>query len=344
MKPALLALSLAAGLATGGSAWAQALARVVAARTRPVLPLAGEVALSPRQLAQLAAVRNPEIRYSRLGVDVAGYLSSAEAALYEAVLFGNRAADDITRQRTVEERLSSAAALNVLDERSTTIEAGVRQRLPTAGEVALSYRIIRRSNNIIASSTGNQQDTEWTGALVISIKQPLLRGAGRSVLETDRRVAELEHQVQWAQFRQQVLKSTAEALNLYWQLRPRAGSAAAARRIAAQRAQDGSDVEAAHRGRPLAAGQPAGDAGSTVLAREAEVTRAEQAVREAESRVMTALSLSAATQPGVRVKATLRRPADAAGVETLDAAVERALGQWPPYLVSQLRWSRDGCG
>ncbi|RZI66988.1 MAG: hypothetical protein EOP80_18810, partial [Variovorax sp.] len=295
MKAALLALCAVAGLITGGPATAQApqAQRALAASDDGPPPyLTGQVALEPRQLAQLVATRNAEIRYSRLGVDVAGQLSRAEAALYETVFFGSLKGEDRERQRTAEERISSAAALTVLDETAATAEAGLRQRLPTAGELAVSYRIFRRSNNIIRAATGNLQDTEYNGAVVISVKQPLLRNSGRGVLETDRRVAELEEQVQWTQFHQQVLKSTADALNLYWQLH-RAQEAKRLREESLQNVRRmAGDVDArieAGRAPPASRLEVQG----TVVSREAEMTRAELAVRDAESRVMTSLSLSA---------------------------------------------------
>lgn len=339
MKPALLALSIAAGLALGETGFAQApqAPRVVAASAGTAPPvLTGELELSPRQLAQMVALRNSEIRYSRLGVDVAGYLSEAEAALYETVFYGSVRGSDINRQRTVEERLSGASSLTVLDERGMTAEAGLRQRLPTAGEVTLAYRIVRRGNNIIASSTNNLQDTEWTGALVVNLKQPLLRAAGRSIMETDRRIAELERQVQWAQFRQQVLKSTAEALNAYWQMR---------RAQEARQLRDDSLENVRKMARDVDARVTAGRAApssriemsSTVVAREAEFTRAELAVRDAETRVMTALNFSAAAQPGLRLKAAPAPLPRLAELESVDVALQRALDQWPPYAVSQLR-------
>jgi outer membrane protein TolC len=336
MAPKLLALALAAGAAMGASAWAQTPPVVAAQPPVQAPPLAGEVALSPRQFAQLAAVRSPEVRYSRLGVDVAGHLSDAEASLYEAVLFANLRGTDLNRQRTVEERLSSAAFLSILDERSSSVEAGVRQRLPTAGELSLSYRIVRRATNIIETANAGVRDTEWTGALVIGFKQPLLRNGGRSVLETDRRVAELEHQVQWTQFRQQVLKSTADALNLYWQL----GRAQDARLLREESLRNvrriAQEVEARiQAGRAPPVNQI--EVSSTVLARQSEVTRAEQAVREAEARVMTTLGLSAAEHPGVRLKASLDQVPPLAETDSLEQALQRALAQWPPFQVSRLR-------
>ncbi len=336
MAATLLALALAAGLATGAPAWAQAPGVVAAEPAVQAPPLAGEVTLSPRQFAQLAAVRNPEVRYGRLGVDVAGHLSDAESSLYEAVLFASLRGTDSNRQRTVEERLSSAAFLSLLDERSSSAEAGVRQRLPTAGELSLSYRIVRRATNIIAAANAGALDTEWTGSLVISFKQPLLRNSGRSVLETDRRVAELEHQLQWTQFRQQVLKSTADALNLYWQL----GRAQDARLLRQESLRNvrriAQEVQARiEAGRAPPVNQV--EVSSTVLARESEVTRAEQAVREAEAKVMTTLGLSAAEHPGVRLKTSLDGLPSLAEVQPLDQALERALAQWPPFQASRLR-------
>jgi outer membrane protein TolC len=331
----LLALALASALAVA-PAWAEPPRVVAAGPDSPPPLLAGELVLSPRQFAQLAAVRNPEVRYSRLGVDVAGYLSTAESALYEAVLFASVRGSDLSRQRTVEERLSSSAALSVLDERSASAEAGLRPRLPSAGEVSASYRIVRRATNIIASAAGQGRDTEWTGSLILNLKQPLLKNSGRSVLETDKRVAELEYQVQWTQFRQQVLKSTIDALNLYWQLaraqdarRMRDESLRNVRRIT-QDVQARIEAGRAPRVNEL-------EAGSTVLARESELTRADQAVREAESRVLTTLGIASTAQSVVRLKVALDVPPPLPDSESLEAALDRALLQWPPFLVSRLR-------
>lgn len=335
MSRTLLALAAAGALATGASAWADP--RVVAGEEQASkAPLAGELVLSPLQFAQLAAVRNPEVRYSRLGVDVAGHLSTAESALYEAVLYSNLRHDDINRQRTVEERLASVAALSVLDEHTSMLETGVRQRLPSAGEVTLGYRIQRRSTNIIESAAGLGRDTEWTGTLMLTLKQPLLKGAGRSVVETDKRVAELEYQVQWMNFRQQVLKSTVDALTYYWQL----GRAQDAKEMREESLRNVRRIEQDVKARIEAGRAPRVnqlEASSTVLARESDVTRADQAVREAESKVMTALAITPGTHPGVRVRASLEGLPALPDPEPLQAAVDRALEQWPPYLVSRLR-------
>jgi len=339
MKPLLLALLTAGGLVAWTACGAQgfAPARTVAGLEGAPSPLLqGEVLLSPRQLAQLVAARNPEIRYSRLGVDVAVHLSEAEASLYQPVLFANAQGNDINRQRTVEERIASAATLAMLDERSRTLEGGLRQRLPSAGELTLSYRSIRRANNIIATSTGNQQDTEWTTGMVLSLKQPLLRNAGRGVLETDRQVAQLEREVQWAQFRQQVLKSTADALNLYWQLQ---------RAQQARRLRDESLVNVRKMAQDVEARIEAGrtppvgrlEVQTTLVARQAELTRSEQAEREALARVMTALNLSAAAVPGMQLRATDATLPPDPGAEPPEQLLERALTQWPPYQMSQLR-------
>ncbi|HYF18901.1 MAG TPA: TolC family protein [Ramlibacter sp.] len=327
--------SLAGGVPPAGES-ARAGERLLRDAAAAAPPLTGEVSLSPRQLAQLVAARSPEVRYTRMGVDVAGYLSQAEASLYEAVLFSTLRGTDTLRQRTVEERLAATPALGVLDERNRSLEAGLRQRLPTAGELSLAYRIVRRENNIISNTSGGRIDTEWTGALVLTVKQPLLRNRGRDVLETDRKVAELEHQVQWAQLRQQVLKATADSLNLFWQLQ-RAQEARQLREDSLRNMQRiASEVEARIQGGRAPSSNMI-EVRSSVLSRESDVTRAEQAVRETESRVLTALALSAATHPGVRLRA-VQEPLPGTGqLEPVDKALDRALTLWPPYLISRLR-------
>jgi len=337
---------LAAALIAAACAPARADAPPPAAAARSMVPaapmpntrlaLSGQVTLHPRLLVQLVVERSAEIEYGRRQVEVARHLSEAEAALYEPVFFSSARYEERERQRGVEERLSSFAtsSIPVLDERIGSGEIGVRERLPTGGEVSLSYRLRNKWNNII--SNNNPDYHEFEGAMVLTVKQPLMRGAGRSIVETDKKVAEAERKISALQYKQQLIKTASDALTLYWQLyrsleihRIRQVALDNAKRLLA-------DIES----RIRAGKAPASaviEINAAMLVREVELLRAEQGVREAQTRLATMLRVSALADQDLRL---IVNP-DNVDIKPILVPVReryaRALPVWPAFQIARLR-------
>lgn len=293
--------------------------------------------LDQRAFLQILTLRNADIRYSRLGAEVAAATRDAEAALYEPVAFASVRQEGRERQRTFEERLQNlqTAGTSVLDEQVNVREVGVRSKLPTGGEVSASYKMTDRQNNLIALS---QSPSEFTGGLVLSLKQPLLRGAGRAITETDRQIAELEHQLALAQLQQQLQKVGADGLAVYWQLY-KAQETVLRRQESMKNTQRLiTDTQA----RVEAGRVPASsllELRSVLLTRESELLRARQALSESQAKLMTTLDLPA-TQVG---DMQLRPQWSAAHLPERDAlaadaaAAEVAMAAWGPLRQAELK-------
>ena len=176
-------------------------------------PQAPKLILNPTTFAQLLLLRSLEIEYSRYSKDVAQQMAQAESALYETVLYGNYRKTDTQRQRTTEEKAITMLSTNdyVLYENARNAEMGIKQLLPSGAEVTIGGRVVDRSNNIMAKYNTN---VEVTSALVVTLKQPLLKGAGVTVTEADKRVAEYESMIQAWLYRQQLLKVMGDGLSL----------------------------------------------------------------------------------------------------------------------------------
>lgn len=306
---------------------------VLAQTTAQALP----ARLDQKAFLQILALRNVDVRYSRLGAEVAARLSEGEAALYEPVVFGSLRQEGRDRQRTFEERLQNlqTADTSVLDEFVNTRELGVRNKLPSGGELSASYKMTDRQNNLIALS---QSPNEYSGALVLTYKQPLLRGAGRSVTETDRQIAELERQLAVVQVQQQLFKAGADGLALYWQaykaqetVRRRQEAADNTRRLIA-------DTQAR-----IEAGRVPGSAllelKSVLLNRESELLRSRQANLEAQSKLLTMLNLPHTALDGLSLSpewnAVRSAERDAQGSD--GAVLEAALNAWGPLRSAELK-------
>jgi len=287
--------------------------------------------MTPVNLAQMLALRSLELAYGRESVTVAGLLAQAEQALYEPVLFLTTRKGDTMRQRTVEEQTSSftSAGESVLNEESRTLEVGVRQRMPTGGEMSFSARQFQRSSNILAKAN---TDLEINSGLVLTFKQPLARGLGRGITETDRRVAEIEAVVTQWQFYQQLQKVVAEGLSLFWQAQ--VATQALALRTELERSAQAMLADAQQR---LAAGRLAprmvNEAQRMLVQRQAEVLRAKQNRDELLFRLLSNIDLSHQRIQEVELLVS-DEPAPLTNLPVSDA---QALAQWAPYRIAGLR-------
>ncbi|MDO8319763.1 TolC family protein [Rhodoferax sp.] len=295
--------------------------------------------LNQQGFLQMLVARSVEVQYSQLNTEVTRHLMQGEAGLYETTFFMGIREEGRSRQRTADERTQNFATAGTatLEESGHTDELGIRNKLPWGSELSLSYKVAKKTNNLIPQYNTGTFDTEYNTLLNLTLKQPLLRNAGRSVTETDRRVAELEHQIALHQLNQQTLKTSIDGLSLYWQLY-RAEATLALR----QSTYTSTESLLADAKARIEAGKlPASSAlevQGVLLNRQAEVTRSQQALREAQGKVATALNLvwhdgnPLSTHPRLQ-------PLDAPMVPRPNTP-EPALQLWPPYQIAQLKFEQ----
>ena len=290
----------------------------------------GLSALTPRALAQALTLRNLELAYGRESVAVSASLAEAEAALYEPVLFASLKHSRTERQRTIDEMTANftAASESLLDEKGRSLELGVRQRLSTGAELSLSARQSERSNNVLARANTQR---EATASLVLSFKQPLWRGRGEVVTETDRRVAELESEVVRWQYLQQLHKILAEGLVLYWQAQVATEGAHWRQRLL-----ESSEALLQDAAQRIEAGKWAPrvqlELERVRLGREADLLRARQSRDELLIRLLSNLDLDARHLEELQLapEATPMRAEELRNPED-------SLAAWAPYRVAELR-------
>ena len=295
--------------------------------------------LDQQGFLQLLVQRSVEVQYSRLNTEVTGHLKQGEAGLYETTFYMGVRQEGRNRQRTADERIQnvSTASTAVLEETGHTDEIGIRNKLPWGTDLSLSFKVARKTNNIIPQYNSGKYDSEYNTLLNLTLKQPLLRNSGRGVTETDRRVAELEHQVSLQQLNQQILKTGIDGLSLYWQLY-RAEATLSLRQNAYRSTQAlVADAKARIEAGKLAASS-ALDVQGVLLNRQAEVTRSQQAVIEARGKLATALNLAWDGSKPLVTRPRLQ-PLDAL-LPQEPGAPDAALGLWPPYQIAQLKFEQ----
>ena len=296
-------------------------------------------ALNQHGFLQLLVQRSVEVQYSQLTAEVTRHLMQGEAGMYEPILFMGARRENRSRQRAADERIQvfSTAATATLEETGRTNELGIRNKVPWGGELSISYKTAKKTNNLIPQYNSEKYDTEYNTLLNLTLKQPLLRNAGRSVTETDRRVAELEHKIALQQLNQQTLKTGIDGLNLYWQLY-RAEATLALR----QSAYTSTEALLADAKARIEAGKLPTSATLEVqgvlLGRQAEILRSQQALREAQGKLATALNLVWNDSTALSTRPLLQ-PLNAPLAQA-PATPEPALELWPPYQIAQLKFEQ----
>ena len=292
-------------------------------------------ALDIRSFLQMVVAQNLEVKYSRLSLDVSRRLEGAEQSLYEPVFFGNLRREGRERQRSIDEMQTYSSGKSLLEETVSTTELGVRGKLPTGAELSLSYKATQKANNLIPQFSFGFLDTEHNGLLSLTVRQPLLRNAGRSVIETDLRIAELEQQIATAQLVQQTQKVSIDGVNLYWQLHKAQQSVHMRQEAVTTSAALLADAQSrvvAGKTPPSAVAELQG----AVLGRKADLLRSEQALQEARSKLLTTINLIWQPQAQIATQPTSFRQKPSP-LEHRPADIEAALGAWSPHVIALLR-------
>lgn len=330
------------------------LTAAVQVQSQTAAPAADEpLPLSLTELVQLTLVHNAATQAARLQAEAAGRLLQAEGALYEplASLRWRREGQD--RPRTYEERTSGLTNVGKTSalEQIITGATGLRGKLPTGATFEFGHELRRRQSNLLASAG----ERENRGTLTLSIRQPLLRNAGREATEADLRVSELEQQIERQRFVKQLVDVVGEGAGTYWQLvrardqlllRERALESARQLREDVRRRVDGG----------VAPRVDLLEADIAVGARETEQLRAQQLVQEAEARIRNLLNQPGVPGGGQRYRAVeslpsapAPAPAEAASqtpvepvtAESTEATLQRLQAQWPGYQIARLRAEQE---
>jgi outer membrane protein TolC len=300
---------------------------------------AAPLRLDTATMVRMTVERNAEIVYNKLQADIASLGVDAQAAIYEPSLFATLRREIRDRPRTVEERLTTPVSnVGRLAEQVRFYESGLKLKTPSGADLSTSVRINDKNNNLIASTRPDRNGQETAGALVVTLRQPLLRGAGREVVETDLKVADLDRSATIWQYKQQILRVGGDALAAYWNLQ----RARATRSVRAVALENGNellrDVRVRSEGGRLAPNAVT-EARSAVIAREAEVYRAASTVSDAEAKVRTLLNLPPFGAPlDIPPLADVAGPKDAGDPV---ARFDRALEAWPSYRIAQLRLEQN---
>lgn len=174
-----------------------------------------------REIMQRAAANNPEVRVA--GYDMAVNESKVieNEAHYDPILFTNIKYDkqfDRTPGTVIPNPLNPTTGQNILitveDNNIYTVESGVKEYLPSGGQVSLSYQTIQSQYNPVRYVLNNY----WDNELKLQLTQPLLRDFGYDVNWARVTIARNDQRVSMYDFRKALEDNVNELEKDYWQL------------------------------------------------------------------------------------------------------------------------------
>lgn len=174
-----------------------------------------------REIMQRAAANNPEVRVA--GYDMAINESKVveNEAHFDPIFFTNVKYDkqfDRTAGTVIPNPLNPTTGQNILitveDNNIYTLESGVKEYLPSGGQVSLSYQAIESQYNPVRYVLNNY----WDNELKLQLTQPLLRDFGYDVNWARVTIARNDQRVSMYDFRKSLETNVSELEKDYWQL------------------------------------------------------------------------------------------------------------------------------
>lgn len=186
----------------------------------PVLGPASTNTLSLRAFVQLVLQRNESLRARLLEYEISEKRTRGEQGIFEPELVLGYDRIDNERENTAEQRRSSG--VRVFTEENNVYNAGLEALVPSGAKVRLGYTLRDLRNNLQDPALGtivtNGTRGEWQTFAGISLTQPVLKNAWLNATKASIRVAMLQSDVSFQEYRRQMMLVVSTAEAAYWNL------------------------------------------------------------------------------------------------------------------------------
>ena len=161
--------------------------------------------------------RNETTHAKLLEMEIGRRKARAEYGVFEPELYGSaeRAAND--RQNTVEQYASTFD--DVFWEKNNVYQGGIESLVPSGARIRLGYSLRDLENSLQEKYLyRGATNGEYQSFVGLSLAQPLLKGAGPSATMAGIRIAAMESDIAFQEYRRQLMLTVATAEASYWNL------------------------------------------------------------------------------------------------------------------------------
>lgn len=176
--------------------------------------------LSLRSFVQLVLQRNESLRARLLEFEINEKRFRGEQGIFEPELVLGYDRVDNERENTAEQRRSSG--VQVFEEQNNIYNAGLEALVPSGAKVRLGYTLRDLRNNLQDPAQGvivtNGTRGEWQTFAGISLTQPILKNFWLNATKASIRVAALQSDVAFQEYRRQMMLVVSTSEAAYWNL------------------------------------------------------------------------------------------------------------------------------
>ncbi len=182
----------------------------------------GTLELRLADYLRLVLERNEAIQAQMLEAEASRHKARAETGIFEPDLV-------LSARRESNERINNSmqqseeGGLLLFSEHNNIYDSGLEALVPTGAKIRLGYTLSDLSNNLtnsisIFNVANTQLRREYQTFVGATFSQPLLKNAGVNVTLANIRVAALDSDIAFQQYRRQLMLSVSQAEAAYWNL------------------------------------------------------------------------------------------------------------------------------
>jgi len=170
---------------------------------------------------QLVARQNETLQAQMLEAEAARYKARGEWGTFEPALTASATREANKRQNNTEQQAAQSGQ-PIFSERNTIYDTGLETLIPTGANIRLGFTESDLVNNVnpvpFFGSTNNTFTREYQTFVGLTFTQPILKNAGENVTMANIRIAAMESDIAFQQYRRQLMLAISQAEAAYWNL------------------------------------------------------------------------------------------------------------------------------
>lgn len=171
--------------------------------------------LSLRETLEKVLIHNESLQVKLLDTEIARRQYKAEKGIFEPAVVGSYEHVDSERENTTEQyRQLGLPARSAFDENNEMFNGGLEFLSPVGSRFRLGYNLRRLENNLNRALTGS----EYVTTLGSTLTQPLLKNFGIGPTMVRIRLAAINSDLAFQEYRRQLMLTVSRAEAAYWDL------------------------------------------------------------------------------------------------------------------------------
>lgn len=189
----------------------------------PAEPVGIHVKISLADYLRMVVQENETIQAQLLGTEATRQRSLAERGYGEPDFVASATRESNHRPNTVEQQ-RNLSGVPILDERNNLYDAGIESLTSTGAKVHLGYTLNKYNNNLPPLTPAgvtvptHDRTNEWQSFAGLTITQPLLKNGGRVATLANLRIAAINSDAAFQEYRRQLMVTLSQAESAYWGL------------------------------------------------------------------------------------------------------------------------------